>query len=671
MAQPNMTCDSTWSSTGDSEMRCITPSVILLLATSLCSLTSGAGEQFIAICYHDVQDNIQHDRVADALTISTDELVAQFSWLREHGYQPVSLDDILAARKGGKQLPEKAVLLSFDDGYESVYTRVFPLLKLFHYPAIIAPVVSWIEQQGGNVLYGDKPVSRAAFLSWGQLREMADSGLVEIASHSNDLHHGILGNPQGNRQAAATTYAYLKKKQRYESTKEYRARITRDLRTSSNIIAQRTGHRPRSIVWPYGSYSQPAIEIAAQLGMPITFGLEVGLNSIYDLQAVRRILVMDSSHLADLVTSLLQADKPPPIRVAHVDLDYIYDPDPAQQERNLGHLLDRIKALQINTVYLQAFADPDGDGNADALYFPNRHLPVRADLFNRVAWQLYTRSGVNVYAWLPVLSFVLNKEDPAAEQLVKQETGQRTDRESGVADYRRLSPFSARAHRIVQEIYEDLAIHAHFQGLLFHDDAYLSDYEDASQTARRIYRQQWQLPASLSAIRSNPQLFSQWTQQKTATLVYWTQTLADRVRYYRPIVKTARNLYAEVLMNPAAQNWYSQSLQSFLSSYDYTALMAMPFMEKARRPEQWLKKLVSRVAAIPGALQHTVFELQSVDWRVQKPIGSTRLRKQMRLLQSLGVQNFGYYPDDAPQDYPLIEKIRPIISLSDYPYPAQ
>ena len=636
---------------------------------SLYPLMSNAAEQFIAICYHDVQDNIQHDRIADALTISSDELVAQFSWLREHGYHPVSLDDILTAREGGKKLPEKAVLLSFDDGYESVYTRVFPLLKLFHYPAIVAPVTSWIEQRSGNVLYGDKWVPRAAFLSWGQLREMADSGLVEIASHSDDLHHGILGNPQGNRQAAATTYAFLKKKQRYENTAEYRARISRDLRTSSTLIAQRTGHRPRSIVWPYGDYSQPAIEIATQQGMPITFGLEVGLNSIYDLQAIRRILVMDSSNLADLVTALLQADKPPPIRVAHVDLDYIYDPDPAQQERNLGHLLDRIKSLHINTVYLQAFADPDGDGNADALYFPNRHLPVRADLFNRVAWQLYTRSNVNVYAWLPVLSFVLNKEDPAAGQLVTREAGQQSD--SGVTDYRRLSPFSPRTHRIVQEIYEDLATHAHFQGLLFHDDAYLSDYEDASETARRIYQQQWHLPASLSAIRSDPKLFSQWTKRKTATLIYWTQTLADRVRYYRPTVKTARNLYAEVVMNPAAQNWFSQSLQSFLSSYDYTALMAMPFMEKARRPEQWLKKLVSRVSAIPGALPRTVFELQSVDWRVQEPIGSTRLRKQMRLLQSLGVRNFGYYPDDSSQDYPLIGKIRPIISLSDYPYPAR
>ncbi|WP_230369807.1 poly-beta-1,6-N-acetyl-D-glucosamine N-deacetylase PgaB [Paludibacterium denitrificans] len=81
----------------------------------------------------------------------------------------------------------------------------------------------------------------------------------------------------------------------------------------------------------------------------------------------------------------------------HVDLDYIYDPSPARQEENLGKLLDRVKAMGPSVVYLQAFADPDGNGAADALYFPNRHLPMRADLFSRVALAVentYRREGL-------------------------------------------------------------------------------------------------------------------------------------------------------------------------------------------------------------------------------------------------------------------------------------
>ena len=57
----------------------------------------------------------------------------------------------------------------------------------------------------------------------------------------------------------------------------------------------------------------------------------------------------------------------------HIDLDYIYDPDPQQQERNLGHLLDRINAMGVNTVYLQAFSDPDANGSAGI--FPEPSYP--------------------------------------------------------------------------------------------------------------------------------------------------------------------------------------------------------------------------------------------------------------------------------------------------------
>src|SRR5690606_28814559 len=95
------------------------------------------------------------------------------------------------------------------------------------------------------------------------------------------------------------------------------------------------------------------------------------------------------------------------MRVAHVDLDYVYDPDPEQMDRNLGDLVQRIADMKITTVSLQAFADPQGDGLVKSVYFPNRHLPMRADLFNRAAWQLKSRAFVDVYAWMPVLSFDL------------------------------------------------------------------------------------------------------------------------------------------------------------------------------------------------------------------------------------------------------------------------
>ena len=635
--------------------RCL---VLLLLLL----VTSAANAELIVLSYHEVDHAPERRRDFEAMSMNTSELAKQFSWLKENGYVSVTIDDLLAAQRGKRPLPEKAVLLTFDDGYRGMYEQVFPLLKVFDFHAVVAVVGSWLETPPGKtVLYGGEKVPRSHFLRWSEIREMIRSGRVEIASHSYDLHHGILANPQGNVQPAAVTRRYDPETRRYESDERYRQRIRKDLLRNSALIERKTGFRPRVMVWPYGAYNRVTVEIARQLGMPITMSLADEKMDIRHLGTLGRLLIGHDSNLENLVWQINNHNKPriEPVRVMHLDLDYVYDPNPVQQERNLDRLLDRVKAMGVNTVYLQAFADPDGDGNTDALYFPNRHLPVRADLFNRVAWQLRTRTGVKVYAWLPVLAYDLPPDHPLAGTRVTASP----PHEPGAESYRRLSPFSKRALRFVGDIYEDLAKHAYFEGLIFHDDAYLDDYEDAGPAALDVYRRQWNLPAEIEAIRTDPELFRRWSRLKTKQLARWTDTLTERALKYRPRLKTARNMYAAVVMNPNAETWFAQSMEVFLEHYDYTAVMAMPYMERAENPEAWLRKLVSRIAAIPGVLDRTVFELQSVDWRSGKPIESSTLARQMRLLQKNGVIHFGYYPDDFIQGLPALESIRPVISL--------
>ncbi len=636
---------------------------VLLLLLS-CAMPASA--ELLVLSYHESSHTLGRDKDFKAMALETSELAAQFSWLKEHGYVSVDIDDLLAAQKGERPLPEKAVLLSFDDGYRGMYEQVFPLLRAFDYRAVLAVVGNWLQTPTHeDVMYGTEPVSRHYFLSWQQIREMVNSGYVEVASHSYDLHHGVLANPQGNTQPAAVTVAYDASSDRYESEAEYRERIRRDLQRNSDLIARKTGQRPRVMVWPYGAYNLVTIEIARELGMPVAMSLEDDKVNINDLGRVGRLLIGHGTTLTDFVWQVNNHIKPhmEPLRVVHLDLDYVYDPDPKQQEVNLGKLLDRVKALGVNTVYLQAYADPDGDGNANALYFPNRHLPMRADLFNRVSWQLRTRVGVQVYAWLPVLAYDLPVDHPLAKVRVVASPA----RKPGTEDYRRLSPFNPQALRFVGDIYEDLARQAPLDGLIFHDDAYLNDHEDASEWALRVYRDNWKLPAEINAIRADPQLFERWTRRKTKTLAQWTDVLAERARRYRPDLKTARNMYATVIMNPRAEAWFAQSLDVFLEHYDYVALMAMPYMEQAKDPQAWLASLVARVAATPGALGKTVFELQSVDWRMQAPVDDAVLASQMRLLLRKGVRNFGYYPDDFIQGRPSLDVVRAVISLAPIP----
>lgn len=123
------------------------------------------------------------------------------------------------------------------------------------------------------------------------------------------------------------------------------------------------------------------------------FTLESGLGNTSRLDSIPRVLIANNPSLKEFAQQIIRVQETSPERVMHIDLDYVYDADRQQQERNLDVLIQRVKDMQISSVYLQAFADPTGDGLVKEVWFPNRLLPMKADLFNRVAWQLRTRAG--------------------------------------------------------------------------------------------------------------------------------------------------------------------------------------------------------------------------------------------------------------------------------------
>ena len=667
------------------------PFILIAMVLALASLTSRASatepatRSFIALAYHNVEDSDPDQRFVG---VTTAKFVAQLSWLQRNGYRPISVDDLLAARDGGKALPDKAVLLTFDDGFESFYTRVFPILKAFRFPAVLALVGAWME--GGpnatvrysadmaasvplgdiSVQFGDQKVSRDLFLTWDQVREIASSGLVEIAAHSYNAHRGTLANPQGNSEPDETTRHYDSATGSYESDAGERRYLAADSAKIAMKIKSEIGKRPRVMVWPYGETNELTISIAAANGMPITLTLVDGAATLDRLSAVPRHLISPDPSLGEFVTELRTFTDVSPVRAVQVDLDYVYDADPAQQERNLDHLVQRIYNMQINTVFLQAFADPDGTGLARAVYFPNRVLPMRADLFNRVSWQLRTRAHVQVFAWMPVLSFDFG--DAATTVLA-------WNPKSGVAEpdpktYRRVSLFDAEGRRKILMLYEDLARNAPFAGLLFHDDALLSDFEDASPPALAAYVRAG-LPGSIAAIRADPNAMRRWTQFKTDALIEFTGELTAQAKLYRTPLLTVRNIYALPVLDPHSEEWFAQDLDRFLEAYDYTAIMAMPSMENVpkRDADAWLRRLVATVATRPQALKHTIFELQAFDWRNPATgngikIPTEALAQQMRLLLRLGALNFGYYPDDFIAGHPDERLLHGDFSLQSYPF---
>ena len=644
---------------------------LIFLLLSLFNVTAfaeapvGLIQTFDVFSYHDVKDNVDGDLEQETTTISTKNLTRHFAWLQAHDYHPISINDLLDAKLGKKMLPSKPVLLTFDDGYESVYSRVYPLLKLYQYPAVSALVGSWLEVKNGQMVqYGDEKVARERFLSAQQIKEMADSGLVEFASHSYDLHRGILANPQGNKMQAAVTLQYDAVTKIYESRESYRERIKQDLLKNNLLIQNLTGKPSRAMVWPYGAQNAVTRELANELGMPITLTLEEDEQAQTNrLAQVGRFLIdanPTEMRLAEIEKREIALDKQ---RVMHIDLDFVFDENPEQLAKNLDALLDRVKSLAPTTVYLQAFSDANGDGVAEAVYFPNRHVLVRADLFSRVAWQLITRANVKVYAWMPVLAFELkDKQKQQALQVVSAQPA--ADKDA----YKRLSPFSAEARQIIKEIYSDLGAYTKFSGVLFHDDAVLSEFEDDSEFARVAYRNDFKLHGNITEINRDPIQAAKLMTLKSRYLTDFTMELANELKRYQPQLKTARNLYAPALLNPESERWLSQNYPNFLAHYDYTAVMAMPFMENADSPIAWLKSLVYKAKDAKNGLQKTIFELQATNWKTKKPIDTKVLTLQLKALKEAGAIHVGYYPDDFFKNQPEMEAIRPYISSRNFPY---
>jgi biofilm PGA synthesis lipoprotein PgaB len=618
--------------------------------------------QLIVLAYHDVRENIKRNHAIDQFAVSAENMAMQFAWLRDNGYTMVNVDQVLAAIEGKRALPPKAVLLTFDDGLESAYTIVYPLLKLFDYPALLSVVTAWIESDVA-VVYEKRVLSSGDFLSWAQMREMQESGLVEIASHSHNMHQGVLGNPQGNTQPAAVTRVY---NNGYEDRNDYLIRIESDLAQSSALIKQHTGRAPRVMVWPYGQFNSDLRNLAALHGMTVSLSLDANDTDLSGFPLLGRDLLVANPGIRGFAPIFLDLPVRTVVRAAQVDLDYVYDPDPEIQERNLGVLLDRIKRLGISHVYLQAFADPDADGAADAVYFPNRHLPMRADLFNRASWQLQTRCGVAVFAWMPLLAFSGASVEPGWQLLEQRPTD--VQAKPDAMGEPRLSPFVPDARRFIREIYSDLAAYADFEGIHFHDDGRMNEFEDANPAALDAYRKALGESFSIDQAHADSDLMLRWADLKAASLNEFSRELTDAVARYRPVLRTSRNLFASAILNERGTIYLAQNYDAYLDEYDYVTVMAMPMLENVADEGAFYDSLVAHVGMRPGALERTVFQLQAVDWREgYNPVPSDELSDRMRSLQSNGVLNLAYYPDDFLRDHPRADELIRGMSLKRIP----
>jgi len=165
------------------------------------------------------------------------------------------------------------------------------------------------------------------------------------------------------------------------------------------------GRNPRALVWPFGRYSGPALEVAKQVGFSFALTLEPEPAYTSDLYAIHRYFPSQNPTLGDIARNLrFEPGRPTSRRIACLTLDALAAVGlGAAQDEALGHIIEALRALGTNTVVIDANVRlPSPSAKLGEVYYPTRLVPMRADLLSRATWQIRTRGGSDVFLHLPL-----------------------------------------------------------------------------------------------------------------------------------------------------------------------------------------------------------------------------------------------------------------------------
>lgn len=191
--------------------------------------TATASEHGTILLYHHVALD-----TPPSTTISPQDFRAHLEYLRDHDYTVIALPELIDALRAREALPEKAVAITFDDGYLSIYEQAFPMLQEFGYPFTLFVSTGPINNRQPN------------YMTWEQIREMSAAG-VTIANHMVE-------------------HPYMLERIDNESDAQWIARLQSELLEAEETIRRETGQQHRLLAYPYGEFDDKIKAMIAAQG---------------------------------------------------------------------------------------------------------------------------------------------------------------------------------------------------------------------------------------------------------------------------------------------------------------------------------------------------------------------------------------------------------------------
>jgi len=218
--------------------------------------------------------------------ITVSSFTEQMSWLKQNGYNTIFMSELLSYLRQNRKLPPKTVVITFDDGYQNSYGNAMPILQENGLKANIAVIVK-DSLDDDDIDLSTGTLMRQPHLTFAQMKEMLDSGVFEIGSHSYNSHALFIDSKNITRY-------YLTDKLKLssgqiENDEEYLQRITKDLRLSRNILESRLGEKVIYFAYPFGANNEKVISTLKNTGYAIATITKKGrqpleANSLYTLK---------------------------------------------------------------------------------------------------------------------------------------------------------------------------------------------------------------------------------------------------------------------------------------------------------------------------------------------------------------------------------------------------
>ncbi len=215
------------------------------------------------VMYHGVLDDTSRQ---GQYIITPAQLESDLKTIKENGYTTVTMADVLAFVDNGAPLPDKPIMLTFDDGYYNNYLFADPLLERYGMKAVISPVCKWTEWYSDTPAQSDHAIY--SHITWQEIRDMVHSGRWEIQNHSYDMHYCEAGKRKGTLRRAS------------ETAQAYEAALRADLSTAQQQLTTLAGVTPTTFTYPYGAMCDEALPIIKDLGFRATLTCESRINRI-------------------------------------------------------------------------------------------------------------------------------------------------------------------------------------------------------------------------------------------------------------------------------------------------------------------------------------------------------------------------------------------------------